>query len=203
VLLLDEPLSNLDANLRIRMRQEIRELQQRLGITTIFVTHDQEEANTIADRMAVLNDGILQQVGTPMMLYDQPANRFVARFLGTANILRGKVVDRDGQRVFESAGGIRIPVPSDAEISPQMTAMFRPQHLRILEQNDVVDDNKVTFEGVVKHSEFLGYLVRYAVEIDGTDILVDDEHYMGRHKYEVGTTLRVALDQNKVRILSN
>ena len=203
VLLLDEPLSNLDANLRIRMRQEIRELQQRLGITTIFVTHDQEEANTIADRMAVLNDGILQQVGTPMRLYDQPANRFVARFLGTANLLQGKVVDHEGQRVFDSAGGIRIPVPPDAKLSTQMTAMFRPQHLRILEPHDVVDVNKVTFEGRVRHSEFLGYLVRYAVEIDGTDILVDDEHYMGRHKYEVGTTLRVALDQDKVRILSD
>jgi len=203
VLLLDEPLSNLDANLRIRMRQEIRELQQRLGITTIFVTHDQEEANTIADRMAVLNDGILQQVGTPMMLYDQPANCFVARFLGTANLLQGKIVDKNGQRIFESAGGIKIPVPEDAVVSTQMTAMFRPQHLRILEQDEVAHEGKVFFQGRVKHSEFLGYLVRYAVEVDGTDILVDDEHYMGRHKYEIGTLLRVALDQNKVRILPN
>jgi iron(III) transport system ATP-binding protein len=203
VLLLDEPLSNLDANLRIHMRQEIRELQQRLGITTIFVTHDQEEANTIADRMAVLNDGILQQVGTPMMLYDQPANCFVARFLGTANLLQGKVVENNNQRIFESVGGIRIPVPTDIDVSTQMTAMFRPQHLRILDQGELVDDSKVSFEGRVKHSEFLGYLVRYAVEIDGTDILVDDEHYMGRYKYEVGTTLRVALEQEKVRILPN
>jgi iron(III) transport system ATP-binding protein len=78
VLLLDEPLSNLDANLRIQMRQELRELQRKLELTTIFVTHDQEEANTTSDRMAVLNDGVIQQIGAPMELYDHPANRFVA-----------------------------------------------------------------------------------------------------------------------------
>jgi len=203
VLLLDEPLSNLDANLRIHMRQEIRELQQRLGITTIFVTHDQEEANTIADRMAVLNDGILQQTGSPMNLYDQPANAFVARFLGTANLMRGKIVDKDGQRVFESDGGIMLPVPADTVVTDKMVAMFRPQHLRILAQNETVESDKIIFEGQVKHSEFLGSLVRYAVDISGTDILVDDEHYMGRHKYTIGTVLRVALDQDKVRLLAS
>ena len=89
VLLLDEPLSNLDANLREQMRREILELQRELQLTTIFVTHDQEEANTISDRIAVLNDGIIQQVGSPMELYDNPANRFVADFLGTANLMDG------------------------------------------------------------------------------------------------------------------
>lgn len=89
VLLLDEPLSNLDAKMRVQVRRELRDLQQELGITTIFVTHDQEEANTICDRIAVMSDGVVQQVGTPMGLYDRPANLFVANFLGTANILDG------------------------------------------------------------------------------------------------------------------
>ena len=88
VLLLDEPLSNLDAKLRVEVRRELRELQQRLGLTTIFVTHDQEEANAICDRIAVMNEGVVQQVGTPMELYERPANLFVANFLGAANILR-------------------------------------------------------------------------------------------------------------------
>lgn len=203
VLLLDEPLSNLDANLRIHMRQEIRELQRRLGITTIFVTHDQEEANTIADRMAVLNEGILQQVGSPMLLYDQPVNRFVARFLGTANLLQGEVANKDGRQLFISASGITIPLTEGTPPAGQVTAMFRPQHLRILDEAEQsAASQMVQFEGLVKHSEFLGHLVRYAVEIDGTDILVDDEHYMGRHKYEVGTGLRLSLDPGKVRILS-
>ncbi|HRJ68317.1 MAG TPA: ABC transporter ATP-binding protein [Beijerinckiaceae bacterium] len=87
VLLLDEPLSNLDAKMRVEVRRELRELQQRLKLTTIFVTHDQEEANTICDRIAVMSEGIVQQVGAPMDLYDRPANLFVAGFLGTANFL--------------------------------------------------------------------------------------------------------------------
>ena len=82
VLLLDEPLSNLDAKLRVQMRRELRQLQRKLSLTTIFVTHDQEEANTTADRIAVINDGIVQQIGTPMELYDRPANLFVANFFG-------------------------------------------------------------------------------------------------------------------------
>ena len=94
VLLLDEPLSNLDASLRVQMRRELLRLQRQLGLTTIFVTHDQEEANTTSDRMAVLDGGVIQQVGTPQELYDQPSNLFVANLLGIANILWGSRRDR-------------------------------------------------------------------------------------------------------------
>ncbi len=104
VLLLDEPLSNLDAKMRVQVRRELRDLQQRLGITTIFVTHDQEEANTISDRIAVMNDGVVQQVGTPMELYEKPANLFVAGFLGTANILDGTIVGQGGDAASRSPG---------------------------------------------------------------------------------------------------
>jgi iron(III) transport system ATP-binding protein len=89
LLLLDEPLSNLDKNLRVQMREELKNLQRTLGLTTIFVTHDQEEAMTTADRMAVLDKGVVQQVGTAAALYDYPANRFVAGFVGTANLVDG------------------------------------------------------------------------------------------------------------------
>ena len=201
VLLLDEPLSNLDANLRVHMRREIRELQQRLGITTIFVTHDQEEANTIADRMAVLNEGILQQVGSPMSLYDKPANRFVARFLGTANLIQGAVIDRQGQRMFDNGGGISFPLEATTELTDKATAMFRPQHLHILTENDAAGPGQMILQGKVTHSEFLGHLVRYAIEIDGSAILVDDEHYIGRQKYDIGTLVRVTLAPDMVRIL--
>ena len=94
VLLLDEPLSNLDAKLRIEMRSELRQLQQKVGITTVYVTHDQEDANSVADRIAVLDRGRIQQVGTPIELYDHPASRFVAGFLGTANMIDGEVQGR-------------------------------------------------------------------------------------------------------------
>ncbi len=130
VLLLDEPLSNLDANLRIHMRREIRELQQRLRLTTIFVTHDQEEANTTADRMAVLDDGVIQQVGTPMELYDRPANLFVAGFLGTANVIEGRFEEEAGRSVFRSAEGIVVPLAKGAG-SGAGSIMFRPQNVSI------------------------------------------------------------------------
>ena len=112
MLLLDEPLSNLDAKLRVQMRRELRELQQRLGITTIFVTHDQEEAMTICDRIAVMDQGVIQQVGTPIELYDNPANRFVASFVGSANILDGMTAtassrSRAGRNCH--AGGVPVP----------------------------------------------------------------------------------------------
>ena len=113
VLLLDEPLSNLDANLRIQMRRDILDLQRKLKLTTIFVTHDQEEANTTSDRIAVLDQGIIQQVGSPIKLYDEPVNRFVADFLGTANLINAHLETQDGAPLFDSKEG--------------RTAMFRPQ----------------------------------------------------------------------------
>src|SRR5258707_5892570 len=105
VLLLDEPLSNLDARLRVDMRSELRQLQRKLGLTAIYVTHDQEEANAIADRIAVLDQGRIQQIGTPLDLYDQPANRFVATFLGTANLIEGTIAP-DGR--FVAADGFML-----------------------------------------------------------------------------------------------
>src|SRR5690606_8864958 len=127
VLLLDEPLSNLDAALRVQMRRELLSLQRKLGLTTIFVTHDQEEANTTSDRMAVLDKGVIQQIGTPQELYDHPANAFVAGFLGTANILKGSLSSGE----FVTAGGQRLPV-ADAIANSVANAnriVLRPQNI--------------------------------------------------------------------------
>src|SRR5690606_91690 len=112
VLLLDEPLSNLDRNLRVQMRRELLSLQRRLGITTIFVTHDQEEAMTTADRMAILNQGVVQQVGTPSDIYDYPDNLFVARFVGTMNVLRAQLLRRGTQWCMHAEGVGEIPLPA-------------------------------------------------------------------------------------------
>jgi iron(III) transport system ATP-binding protein len=202
VLLLDEPLSNLDANLRIRMRSEIRELQRRLGITTIFVTHDQEEANTVADRMAVLNDGVLQQVGSPMAMYDDPANRFVARFLGTANLLEGEVQTSGDLPVLRTAGGLVIPLRGGAPDVARATAMFRPQNLSIVDPGETVDAGLVRFSGRIRHREFLGNLIRYVVDLDGQDIQVDDVHQLGTRSFEAGESIELALDPDQVRILT-
>ena len=116
LLLLDEPLSNLDKQLRVQMREELRSLQRKLGLTTIFVTHDQEEAMTTADRMAVLDKGVLQQVGSAAGLYDYPANRFVAGFVGTANVLEGEVLPTIGESlVFKVPGLGTLTLPRPAQ----------------------------------------------------------------------------------------
>ena len=203
VLLLDEPLSNLDANLRVQMRREILELQRKLKLTTIFVTHDQEEANTTSDRIAVLDQGVIQQVGSPIELYDEPVNRFVANFLGTANLLDGRVAAADGKCVFQSDGGMIIPLlgmenqPGNGRI-----AMFRPQDVTIGPPGGSVTNGDMALTGEVRHREFLGNLVRYAVTVGDHIVVVDDSHSAGRKTLEVGDEVGLKLDLNQLRVLS-
>jgi iron(III) transport system ATP-binding protein len=202
VLMLDEPLSNLDANLRIQMRRDILELQRKLKLTTIFVTHDQEEANTISDRIAVLNDGVIQQVGSPMELYDNPDNRFVANFLGTANLIDGRVEKGQDKIVFQADDGTLIPL-NGTGIDPGLgTAMFRPQDLTI--RNPGEDAEGAAFlPGQVQHREFLGSLIRYAVRVGKYVILVDDSHQAGRPVFDVGDDVALGLAVDQVRILTD
>jgi iron(III) transport system ATP-binding protein len=174
VLLLDEPLSNLDARMRVSVRRDLRELQQRLGLTTIFVTHDQEEANTICDRIAVMEAGAIRQVGTPMELYERPANLFVASFLGSANILEG---------------GAGVTVPAGQRL------VFRPQHASL---SPVAG---AAMSGPVTHREFLGATVRYAVRIGGREILVDVPFQSGAELRSIGETVGVALPPERMLYL--
>ncbi len=200
VLLLDEPLSNLDANLRVQMRREILDLQRELKLTTIFVTHDQEEANTISDRIAVLDAGILQQVGLPMELYDEPINRFVAHFLGTANLMDGRIeIQANGAR-FVGVGGMVLPLTGGAHgAGENRTAMFRPQDVAIAAPGETVTGTALI--GQVQHREFLGNLLRYTVVIGEDQLLVDDTHHPGRRAFAVGDDVVVGLDGEQVRIL--
>ena len=174
VLLLDEPLSNLDARMRVSVRRDLRELQQRLGLTTIFVTHDQEEANTICDRIAVMEAGAIRQVGTPMELYERPANLFVASFLGSANILDG---------------GAGVTVPAGQRL------VFRPQHASL---SPVAG---AAMSGPVTHREFLGATVRYAVRIGGREILVDVPFQSGAELRSIGESVGVALPPERMLYL--
>ena len=132
VFLFDEPLSNLDAKLRVQMRTEIRQLHQRLTTTTIYVTHDQIEAMTMADRIVVMNGGNIEQIGSPLDLYDRPENLFVAGFIGSPgmNMLTGKVA-RNDPSVFESDGGSRLPMPEGAGVKPGQSLIYgmRPEHM--------------------------------------------------------------------------
>ncbi|MCH8238648.1 MAG: ABC transporter ATP-binding protein [Proteobacteria bacterium] len=201
VLLLDEPLSNLDANLRVQMRREILELQRKLGLTTIFVTHDQEEANTISDRIAVLNDGVIQQVGTPLELYDRPINRFVANFLGTANLIDGELKKTGGKTVFTAPGGITVPVAgAGLEPGQRCTAMFRPQSLRLSARRLPARKDMAALEGKIDHREFLGNLVRYAVRTGDYLLLVDEIHQSGEATYNPGDNVVVSVNGANARI---
>ena len=182
LLLLDEPLSNLDANLRVQMRTDIRNLQRRLGLTTIFVTHDQEEANTISDRMAVLDKGVIQQVGSPMDLYDYPTNRFVAHFLGTTNFIEGELVEKkDGGKVLHTKEGLEIVLDERTEGAGQGAIVFRPQSVNV-HMTDLTEA-VINLEGAIRSLEFLGSTVRYRVEIGKTVVLVDENHTRGTKIY--------------------
>jgi len=157
VLLLDEPLSNLDAKLREQMRLELKRLQRKLGITTIFVTHDQEESMTTADRMAVLEAGVLQQVGTPHEMFDTPVNRFVAEFVGSTNLLAGR--SDNARRVFIADGFGEIPLTGSASGT---AISVRPHAITIAESRDAA---RVWFEGAIEESEFLGECTRCGVRV--------------------------------------
>ena len=200
VLLLDEPLSNLDANLRLQMRREIHDLQRELGLTTVFVTHDQEEANTTSDRMAVLDQGVIQQVGTPIELYDNPINLFVARFLGTANIIQGAVVNTgNGTAVFRTDKGVEIPLRPDA--GEGKAIVFRPQNVDVCALGSVTDATaKLT--GSIRHTEFLGSIIRYGVDINGDIVLVDHAHRQGETVFKVGEAVDLRIDRESLLLLA-
>ncbi len=157
VMLLDEPLSNLDPKLREEMRFVIKDLQRRLGFTIVFVTHDQAEAMAISDRMLVMRDGVLQQVGSPIAIYEQPASRFVFSFIGLSNFL--PMEDRDGRSYVQDApevGPLEVPRP-DTVAGPTWTLASRPTHIDLQAEGGL--------RGTVLRRVYLGELVEYRVRV--------------------------------------
>ena len=139
VLLLDEPFSALDKNLRASMQVELREIQRKLGVTTIFVTHDQSEALSLSDRLAVMSEGRIRQLGTPEEIYRRPCERFVASFVGDANVLRGRLVNIDDNNATVEIGAVQIKVASESlqglpESAP-VDLFVRPEHLQVVDAN--------------------------------------------------------------------
>jgi len=166
-LLLDEPLSNLDKKLRGEMQLQIRALQQRLGITTVMVTHDQEEALALADRIVVMRDGKIEQVGTPQDLYRRPATRFVADFIGDANLLDGVLAD-DGTL---QADGIRLPTALRGRSGSKVTLVLRPTDTTVRPVSGV---DSSALAGTVIACQYLGSLNRITVRLpSGRDVVSD------------------------------
>ena len=172
VLLLDEPLSNLDAKLRVEMRAEIRQLQQQLKITAIYVTHDQEEALAISDRIAVMQEGRVEQIGAPAAIYRTPATPFVAQFMGTTNLLTGVVAGRDGERVRIRVGGQEFAARgADAAPGAAITFALRPEMLRLLAAGMAPPPGWATVTASVARVEFLGVLTRLDLRLaDGAPL---------------------------------
>ena len=136
VLLMDEPLSNLDAKLRVEMRTVIKEIQNSVGITTVYVTHDQEEAMAVSDRIAVMNGGVIQHVGTPKNIYQRPSNLFVASFIGRTNILDGKMRVENGKALVDLPTGYTVPFDTVAVIARATTLIGKPYDNAFLPDND-------------------------------------------------------------------
>ncbi|MDI6772607.1 MAG: ABC transporter ATP-binding protein [bacterium] len=174
VLLLDEPLSNLDAKFRLRVRTEIRQLQQQLGKTTIYVTHDQEEALAISDTIAVMLDGRIVQVGSPFDVYYAPASRFVADFVGTSNFVEGRVIaDRDTTRV--DVGGITLTLgPRGLPAGARALLAVRPEAIHLMGPDESCEREVENYlGGVVNARSFMGSRVRYWIGAGGTEWMVD------------------------------
>jgi len=201
VLLLDEPLSNLDAKLRIHMRVELLALQRKLGITTIFVTHDQEEALSICDRVAVLDGGVIQQVGTPVELYDAPANRFIATFVGTINLLSGTVARTGAGNVFRSAALGDVALGNAAATAGAAELAIRPHALHLAAPGATADRARTWFDGSVAEREFLGEFVRYKVKVGTAEMIVDQPHYLGEPGFAPGASVRVGINPVQARLL--
>ncbi len=197
VLLFDEPLSNLDAQLRERMRDELRAIQLRLGITSLYVTHDQSEAMAISDRVVVMRNGVIEQDDSPLNVYSRPGTGFVAEFMGKANILAGKVeaVDDTTVRVRIASTVAFTLARNDRafKVGQDVRCVVRPEHIRV--------DTAGTMEAKVRRVVFQGAYVEYLTDLEGQECVFLDTDYYKSGVAEVGQTVKLAIDSRPVWIL--
>ena len=197
VLLMDEPLSNLDAKLRVEMRTVIKQIQNEVGITTVYVTHDQEEAMAVSDRIAVMNNGDIQQIGTPKILYQRPANLFVATFIGHTNVIDGELKIEDGKAYLYLPGNYKVrmdTIRKDEMKDQKVKASIRPEEL-------VVDvNNKDGIKAVIDDAVFLGLNTHYFVHFeDGETAEIVQESKIDSI-IEKGTEIRLGVKTEKINI---
>ncbi|HUZ82831.1 MAG TPA: ABC transporter ATP-binding protein [Gaiellaceae bacterium] len=171
VLLLDEPLSALDAKVRVQLREEIRRIQLELGITTLYVTHDQEEALAISDHVAVMSNGVIEQMGTPAEMYTEPATPFVAEFIGTMNRLDATVIDGGTGEVEHAGIRLQVDAARGRRDGERVLVLIRPESLELEAQTDGVAAN--SFAGEVLTQTFLGPVTRLKVTGSGTNLIAD------------------------------
>ena len=196
VLLLDEPLSALDAKIRVSLREEIRSLQRELGITTVYVTHDQEEALSMSDRIAVMNDGRVEQIGTPFEIYNRPRTRFVASFVGTLNMLEGRVVDGGGRIAIDGQEIVTAHGIGNAGAGDVRSVALRPEAVSL---NGTGARNRM--EGTIEEVSFLGSVVRVRVRFKDNVISLDTFNNPGIAPPARGARVTVSFAPEDVLVL--
>jgi len=200
VLLFDEPLSNLDAKLRVEMRTVIKQIQHSVGITTVYVTHDQEEAMAVSDRIAVMNAGVIQHVGTPKNIYQRPANLFVSTFIGRSNVMDGKLAVEDGKTFVVTKSGYKTELTNVQEQYKQdqdVILSVRPEELLV--DRDV---SSYGIEAVVDDCVFLGLMTHYFVKLEsGEDVEIIQESSIDSI-IEPGTKIKLTLNTDKVNVFT-
>lgn len=195
VLLFDEPLSNLDAKLRVAMRTEIRRIQQTVGITAIYVTHDQSEAMSISDQIIIMNKGKIAQMGTPREIYYQPKNEFVADFIGEVNFLTGNVTSIDSKAIHVDVGGVDITAESFEKVSKgdSCKIVLRPESITLADQG--------VLRCTVTLSTFMGSYQYYQVDINGMMIKITEYNPKNHKLYEAGDKAYLNFESHNLHIL--
>lgn len=195
VILMDEPLGALDKNLRYHMQVELKEIQRELGMTVIYVTHDQEEAMNMSDRLAIMNDGVIVQQGTPREVYQEPTNEFAATFLGEANLIKGESLCSEG---------ILSVYSSEISVSGAKQIFVRPERIKLASDGNLTNE-RPWVKGVVKRVSFLGNVVRYGVDIGSEKLLtvdVSNNSCQAEKGHELGSNVIASWEANDARILS-
>ncbi|MDC7234615.1 MAG: ABC transporter ATP-binding protein, partial [Spirochaetales bacterium] len=187
VLLMDEPLSNLDAKLRLEMRQAIRDIQKEVGITTVYVTHDQEEAMAISDRIAVMELGVIQQVGKPQEIYHRPVNEFVANFIGRTNFV---MADCDKDELDVLGHKVRV---KDLDFQGKVKVSIRPEEF-------MLTDDKNTIKAVIKDTIFLGLNTHFFMELPNKQVVEVIKESMIDNLIEPGTEVYLTINTDKVNV---
>ncbi|MFO7273171.1 MAG: ABC transporter ATP-binding protein [Sphaerobacter thermophilus] len=201
VLLMDEPLGALDKKLREEMQLEIKHIQEATNITTVYVTHDQEEALTMSDRIAVMRDGRIEQVGSPRDLYERPASAFVAGFLGDSNFLEGRVDIVDGASVLITREGFRVRLPSGAELQPgeQIGVALRPERIRV----GTPDGKDTVLQGILDEVIYVGDSSKLRVRVaDGCYLVAKEQNQDGTRHWRRGESVHLAWNSTDVVIVS-
>jgi ABC-type Fe3+/spermidine/putrescine transport system ATPase subunit len=203
ILLLDEPLSNLDLKLRLSMRRELRMLQRRLGKTAVYVTHDQGEALALSDRIVVMSNGRIEQIGSPQEIYERPANAFVADFIGSSNLLDAVVVGVEGDAtIIRTDRGLTLRANSSAHAqSDRIVAMVRPERIRLAEAGSTPAHGENRLAARIKEATYLGQDLHLSLGIDSGEELAAVTQGSVAPRLAVGRSVMIAVDAADIFLL--